>query len=63
MIHGAADPLVPAEAASDIAERVPSVELHVVQGLGHDLPEALVPTFLDAITSVTRKASETEAEG
>lgn len=63
VIHGAADPLVPVEAASDIAERVPNVELHVVQGLGHDLPAALVPTFLDAITSVTRKASEPEAEG
>jgi pimeloyl-ACP methyl ester carboxylesterase len=58
VIHGTADPLVPVQAATDIAERIPDADLHVVQGLGHDLPAALVPQFLEAIMAVVQRSTQ-----
>ena len=49
VIHGAADPLIPVEAGRATAAAVPGAELLVIDGMGHDLPRALWPTFVDAI--------------
>ena len=43
VIHGAADPLVPLAAGRDTAAHIPGAHLEVIEGMGHDFPEALMP--------------------
>jgi pimeloyl-ACP methyl ester carboxylesterase len=49
VIHGADDPLVPVEAGRDTASAVPGAKLLVVDGMGHDLPDGVLPKLADAI--------------
>ena len=51
VIHGAADPLVPLAAGRDTAQNIPGAELLVIDGMGHDFPEALMPKLAQAIAS------------
>lgn len=57
VIHGDADPLVPIEAGRDTAEAVPSAELLVIEGMGHDLPPAAWPQIISAIAGHAAKAA------
>lgn len=43
VIHGAADPLVPVEGGRDTAASIPGAKLVEIEGMGHDLPESLIP--------------------
>ena len=43
VIHGADDPLVPIEGGRDTAASIPGARLVEIAGMGHDLPEALIP--------------------
>lgn len=56
VIHGADDPLVPVEAGRDTAANIAGAEITEVPGMGHNLPEALIPTVLDAFEKVARRA-------
>jgi pimeloyl-ACP methyl ester carboxylesterase len=56
VIHGADDPLVPVEAGRDTAATIPGAQITEVPGMGHNLPEALIPTVLDAFEKVARRA-------
>jgi pimeloyl-ACP methyl ester carboxylesterase len=56
VIHGAIDPLVPVEGGIDTANAVAGARLLVLDDMGHDLPEALWPQIVDAITRHTAKA-------
>jgi pimeloyl-ACP methyl ester carboxylesterase len=49
VIHGADDPLVPLAAGRDTAQYIPGAALLVVEGMGHDFPEALMPRLATAI--------------
>jgi pimeloyl-ACP methyl ester carboxylesterase len=49
VIHGRDDPLVPAACGEDLAHRIAGARLELIAGMGHDLPLALVPRFVDAI--------------
>lgn len=49
VIHGDADPLVPMAASRDIAERVPNARIEIIEGMGHDLPEPVVPRLVELI--------------
>ena len=49
VIHGADDPLVPAEAGRDTAATVPSAEYMELEKLGHDLSEPVVERIVAAI--------------
>jgi pimeloyl-ACP methyl ester carboxylesterase len=51
VIHGAADPLVPLAAGKDTADNVPGARLLVIDGMGHDLPEPLIPQLVEAIAA------------
>lgn len=57
VIHGAADPLVPLAAGRDTAQQVPGAALLVIEGMGHDFPDALLPRLVDAITEHCRRAA------
>ncbi|MCF8469577.1 MAG: alpha/beta fold hydrolase [Parvibaculum sp.] len=57
VLHGADDPLVPVAAGFDTASSIPGAEMRVVQGMGHDMPIALVPVLAEAITSAAVRAT------
>ena len=43
VIHGRDDPLIPLAAGQDTAARIAGARLEIIDGMGHDLPEALMP--------------------
>ncbi len=49
VIHGKDDALVPVEGGIDTARHIPGARLEVINGMGHDLPSALIPTFVEMI--------------
>lgn len=49
VIHGRVDPLVPLAAGQDTAANVAGAKLLVIDGMGHDLPRALLPQLSGAI--------------
>jgi pimeloyl-ACP methyl ester carboxylesterase len=60
VLHGDRDPLFPVAAAKDTAESIADAELVVVQGMGHGIPDSLVPVCLkhigDFLSRVERRA-------
>ena len=56
VLHGLADPLVPVAAGRDLAARIAGARLELVEGMGHDLPVALWPRFVDAISATAARA-------
>lgn len=60
VIHGADDPLVPVEAGRDTAATIPGAKITEVAGMGHNLPEALIPTVLDAFQKVAKQSATSE---
>lgn len=53
VVHGAVDPLITVEGGVATAKAVPGAELLVIDRMGHDLPKAVWPQFLDAVGSLT----------
>ncbi len=49
VIHGKDDVLVPVKAGIDTAQKIPGARLELIPGMGHDLPRALFPRFVDEI--------------
>ncbi len=49
VLHGDDDPLVPVAGGKETAANIPAARLRVVPGMGHFLPEALVPLLVDEI--------------
>jgi pimeloyl-ACP methyl ester carboxylesterase len=56
VIHGAADPLVPAAAGRDTARRIRGADLLMVPGMGHDLPPSLLPMLAERIAMHCQRA-------
>lgn len=54
VIHGRRDPMVHPSGGRATAAAIPGAKLMVIDGMGHDLPEALFPTFVEAIVEVAR---------
>jgi pimeloyl-ACP methyl ester carboxylesterase len=50
VIHGRIDPLVTLSGGERTAEVIPGAELLVFDDMGHDLPPALWPQYVEAIT-------------
>ena len=55
MVHGDADPLVDVSGGRATAAAIPGAELVVVTGMGHDLPRAVWPQLVDAITALVER--------
>ena len=55
MIHGGQDPLVDKFGSVDLAETIPKSRLLIIEELGHDLPEPLIPKILQEIVSHIRE--------
>jgi pimeloyl-ACP methyl ester carboxylesterase len=55
VLHGADDPLVPLAGGKDTAENIAGAELVVIDGMGHDLPLALVAQVADVIDKAAKR--------
>lgn len=49
VIHGAEDPLIPASSGRDTAKYIPGAQLMIIDGMGHDFPEPLLPGLAQAV--------------
>lgn len=49
VISGALDPLVPFESGRDIAANIKGAVFELMAGMGHDLPNRLIPRIVDLI--------------
>ena len=58
VLHGSDDPLVPMAGGEDTAANVPGARLRIVPGMGHFLPEALVPLLVDEIAGHCLEAED-----
>lgn len=56
VVHGDADALFPVEHGRDTAASIPGATLHVIAGMGHDLPDTLVPVVADDIVAAATRA-------
>ena len=61
VIHGDADPLVPVAGAHDTAASIAGAKLHIIPGMGHDLPVDLVEEMADQIANHARAATQVAA--
>ncbi len=57
VIHGLADKMVHVSGGRATAAAIPGAELLLVDGMGHDLPEALHETFADGIRRTADRAA------
>ena len=55
VIHGRDDPLIPLSGGEDIKNSIPGAELLVIDGMGHDFPEPVIPEIADAIEKNANK--------
>jgi pimeloyl-ACP methyl ester carboxylesterase len=62
VIHGAADPLIRPAAGRATARAIPGSHLRLIEGMGHDLPRELWPTFVDEIASTAARAGKGAGE-
>jgi pimeloyl-ACP methyl ester carboxylesterase len=51
VINGSVDPLIPYAAGKDIVNYVPNSRFKLIEGLGHDLPDPLIPQIVDLINN------------
>ena len=49
VIHGLDDPLVPVACGRQLAAEIPGAQADFIEGMGHDLPEQLLPRFAAGI--------------
>jgi pimeloyl-ACP methyl ester carboxylesterase len=54
VIHGADDPLIPHPAGADVAANIDGARLELVAGMGHDLPEELLPDLTSLVVAHCR---------
>lgn len=58
VIHGKNDVLVNPSGGRATAKAIPGARLKMVDGMGHDLPQALWPSFVEEIAASAARASE-----
>ena len=63
VLHGSDDPLVPMAGGEHTAANVPAARLRIVPGMGHFLPEALVPLLVDEVAGHCLEVEDTAQSG
>jgi pimeloyl-ACP methyl ester carboxylesterase len=58
VLHGSADPLARPAAGRATAKAIPGARLRIFEGMGHDLPEALWPDFVEEIAVNASRARD-----
>ena len=59
VLHGAEDPLARPAAGRATAAAIPGARLRIFEGMGHDLPRALWPDFVDEIAATAERGGAT----
>jgi pimeloyl-ACP methyl ester carboxylesterase len=57
VIHGVADPLIPPAAAQDLVGKIVGARLDLVEGMGHDLPLALLDRFVETLSALAKRGT------
>ena len=57
VMHGREDPLVPLACGLDLARKIRDARLEVLDGMGHDLPPALLPHIAELIAANAARAT------
>ncbi|MEG3125796.1 alpha/beta fold hydrolase [Sphingomonas sp. GB1N7] len=55
VLHGTDDPLVPIAAGRDTAKTIPGATLVEVPGMGHNMPDALIPVVVEAFEKLVAR--------
>jgi pimeloyl-ACP methyl ester carboxylesterase len=55
VIHGVSDPLIRPVGGRATARAIPGSHLRLIEGMGHDLPRELWPTFVDEIAATAAR--------
>jgi pimeloyl-ACP methyl ester carboxylesterase len=63
VLHGSEDPLIPMAGGEDTASNIPGARLRIVPGMGHFLPEALIPLLVDEIAGHCLEAEDAARSG
>ena len=50
IVHGTEDPLIAIDHGLSLAENIPNAAKMIMQGVGHEIPEALVPTIASRLS-------------
>jgi pimeloyl-ACP methyl ester carboxylesterase len=58
VIHGKSDRLVPVSGGIDTARHVRGARLELIEGMGHDMPQQLLPHFIELIGSHADNAGD-----
>lgn len=58
VIHGLEDPLVPVQHGRALAAAITGAQLHQMPGMGHDLPDGLLETFVNLIAALAGKGPQ-----
>lgn len=58
VIHGREDPLLKPECGEAIAKRIKGAQMHLIPGMGHDLPRQLSPQISQLVLDHIKKAEE-----
>jgi pimeloyl-ACP methyl ester carboxylesterase len=56
IVHGIADPLVPLACGEQLSNRIAGAQTDFIPGMGHDLPDALLERFAQAIADNAARA-------
>ena len=56
VIHGSADPLVPVGCGEDVRDSIPGAGMLVIEGMAHDMPDAVVEEIADAVLELAERA-------
>ena len=56
VLHGAQDPLIRPSGGRATARAIPDARLSLIEGMGHDLPRELWPTFAEEIAATAARA-------
>jgi pimeloyl-ACP methyl ester carboxylesterase len=62
VIHGSKDRMVAKSGGKATARAIPGARLEIIEGMGHDLPEAAWPQLVDAITGHAHAADRATAD-
>lgn len=61
VIHGLADPLVPPASGRQLAQHIRGAQTDFIEGMGHDLPQALLERFAHGIAQTARRAADAQS--
>lgn len=59
VIHGTADPLIPHQGGEELAALIPDAELRLIEGMGHEIPEALAASIAAAVAGLAKRPEAT----